>query len=140
MKHITLIFALIFLFFGNNFAQTIEGKWKAYENGKPSSIILIYQDKDGTYSGKMVEILNKNLVNKICNNCKDERKNQPFKGLVILKYLKPNEDKTSAENGKILDPANGKEYNCKIRVDGNELRMKAYWGFLYGSRTWYKTE
>ncbi|NJL13355.1 MAG: DUF2147 domain-containing protein [Microscillaceae bacterium] len=54
----------------------------------------------------------------------------------ILRGLKASPDRKSAEGGKILDPSKGKEYHCKIWVEGKQLRMRAYWGMLYGTRTW----
>lgn len=119
--------------------QTILGKWKTYENGKPSSIVKIYAGKDGKYYGKMVKIFDPELAKHTCEQCQDYRKNQPTQNLVILRDLEIGPDKKSANKGKVLDPWKGKEYNCKVwLIDDRTLKLRAYVGFLYGTRTWYK--
>lgn len=138
MKIILITIILLLTIPPNISAQTIVGKWKAFENQKPSSIVQIYKTTDGTYQGKMVQLLNKDLVGKKCKQCKDERKSHPYLNLVIIKGLKANKDKKSANGGKILDPDKGKEYNCKIWIEGKTLKMRAYWGMFYATRTWYK--
>ena len=119
------------------YAQTIVGKWKAVNNNKPSSLIQIYRGSNGKYYGKMVEIYDPELAKNICSKCPDNRKGKKMKDLVIIRDLKINADKKSAEGGKILDPKKGKEYNCKVWLEGdNTLKMRAFVGFLYGTRTW----
>ncbi|MDX2303993.1 MAG: DUF2147 domain-containing protein [Microscillaceae bacterium] len=123
------------------YSQTIVGKWKAYENGRLSSLIEIYAGQDGRYYGKMIEIYDADLAKKICEKCPGDRKNKGMKNLVILRDLKISADKKSADGGLILAPDTGKEYNCKIWLeDNNTLKMRAYVGFLYGTRTWEKAQ
>ncbi|MEO1654389.1 MAG: DUF2147 domain-containing protein [Bacteroidota bacterium] len=120
-------------------AQTIVGKWKAIENKKPSSIIQIYKGSNGKYYGKMVELLDPKLKNHTCDDCKGERNGKAMQNLVVIRDLQIAKDKKSAKGGKILDPWSGKEYNCKVWVDGtNRLKMRAFIGILFGTRTWYK--
>ncbi len=119
-------------------AQTIVGKWKAFENNKPSSIIEIFKGNDQEYYGKMVVLLDPELKKNRCDKCSGDRKGKGMQNLVIIRDLKANENLKEAKGGKILDPFKGKEYNCKIWVDGNTLKMRAYIGFLYGTRTWHK--
>ena len=137
-NHIGFKLALVFILVSQlTLAQTIVGKWKAVENNKPSSLIQIYKGTNGKYYGKMVEVYDPELDKNICSKCPGDRKGKKMKNLVIMRDLKISKDKKSAEGGKILDPKNGKEYNCKVWLkDNNTLKMRAFVGFLYGTRTW----
>ena len=40
-------------------------------------------------------------------------------------------------DGEILDPNNGKIYDCKIWLEGNDiLKVRGYVGFFYRTQTW----
>ncbi len=132
---LTLLFILSFQLQ----AQTIIGQWKTFEDGKPSSIIKIYKAKNGKYYGKMVEILDPKLAQHTCDKCPGDRQGKPTQDLIVMRDLEISADQKSAEDGKILDPWKGKEYNCKVWLENpNQLKMRAYVGFLYGTRTWQR--
>lgn len=140
MRQAKLLFSIfMFLMAFPAKAQTIVGKWKAVENKKPSSVIQIYKGSNGKYYGKMVELLDPKLKTHTCDDCKGERKGKGMQNLVVMRDLVIASDKKSAKGGKILDPWSGKEYNCKVWVDGaDRLKMRAFVGILYGTRTWHK--
>ena len=57
----------------------------------------------------------------------------------ILTGLSKESDEWSG--GKILDPKNGKEYKCYIKLEGNnKLKLRGYFGFAAFGRTtyWYR--
>ena len=56
------------------------GRWKTIddETGKVKSIVEIYQAKDGSYAGKVAEILNSARgPNPTCDKCKGANRNKP---------------------------------------------------------------
>lgn len=131
---------LLFIVFTTTInAQSIFGKWYSYdeETNKSESIIEVYQ-KDGKAYAKVVEILNLENKNKLCKACKGDRKNKPILGMNILSGLKKKGEEWSG--GKILDPKNGKEYKCFIKLeDVNTLKLRGYIGFsLLGRTTYWK--
>lgn len=142
MKNNLLCVVLLFLsiqFYGQN--ATVIGKWKTIdEDGKPKSIVEIYEKSDKIY-GKVIDILEIENKNKKCTKCSGEDKNKPILGMVIIKGLK----KEGAEynDGEILDPKNGKTYQCFINLEGNDkLKVRGFIGFSLFGRTqyWYRVK
>jgi uncharacterized protein (DUF2147 family) len=119
----------------------IAGRWKTIDDktGKPKGIVLIYEQK-GEFFGKVESAIDPKDANQICDLCKDERKNQPVTGMVILRHLKRNGDEYGG--GDILDPDNGSVYRCKARLveGGKKLVLRGYIGIslLGRSQTWIR--
>ncbi len=138
MKAITSLLLLIFFQFG--FAQSILGKWKTIddETGKEKAIIELYE-KNGKVYGKIIEILQPENKLRKCNLCEGEEKNKPILGMIVIKDLtKSGHD---YDNGKIIDPKNGKTYRCKISLsEKNMLMVRGYIGLsLFGrTQTWVR--
>lgn len=133
--------SFLFIFHLSSQAQDIFGKWKTIsdETGKAESIIKIYKSKNGKVYGKALEILDKNKGdNPLCTKCKDERKDKPIKGMLIIKGLKQNGKYW--QGGKILDPGTGKEYSCKIWLKDGKLKVRGYWGLFYRTQTWHQVK
>ena len=132
---------LFFLFITSfSFSQSIVGKWKTIddETGVEKSIVEIYQKK-GFYYGKVIEIKEAEHRNKKCTLCKGEDQNKPILGLVVIKKLAKNDDVFNG--GTITDPKNGKQYRCKISLDGKDkIIVRGYIGIsLFGrSQTWIR--
>ncbi|MBK8517493.1 MAG: DUF2147 domain-containing protein [Saprospiraceae bacterium] len=137
-------YLLLSLFCVCNFylsAQSPVGVWKNLddEDGKEKSHIEIYE-QNGKLRGKVIKLLPAATVTK-CNAWKGEKKGKDLVGMDILWDLK-NSGKVW-EGGQILDPKNGKEYNCKIEFDGTEkLKVRGYIGISMFGRTqvWYKVK
>ena len=132
----SLFFTLIFQ------TTNFEGKWVTVddETGVEKSIISLYIENDKLY-GKIEKLLLDEDKGEICINCKGSEKNQPIEGLVILKGL--TKDGNSWTNGKILDPANGKEYDCTLTLSGpTKLKVRGFIGFSFLGRTqiWKRSE
>lgn len=120
-------------------AQTIFGKWNSTneETGNIDSIIEVYE-KDGKAFAKVIEIKGSTRKNAVCEKCEDENKNKPILGLNILTGLQENEDEWSG--GNILDPRNGRIYNCYIKlIKPNKLKIRGYIGLaLFGKTAYWK--
>ena len=133
-----ILFALLFTTVSLSMsAQTIFGKWenRDEETNKVDSVIEVYK-KDGKAYAKIVEITDKNRQEAVCDKCSGNRKNNPILGMNILTGLSKDGDEWSG--GKILDPKNGKEYKCYIKLDGeNKLKIRGYIGFSAFGRTAY---
>ena len=140
MKHILLV-ALLFLS-GLLSAQSVVGKWKTIddETGKPKSIVELYM-VNGKLHGKVVQLLNPKQKNPVCDLCEDDRKDQPVKGMEIIRDMV--QDGDEYEDGTICDPTNGNVYDCKLWIDEddpNKLIVRGYIAFFYRSQEWIRVD
>ena len=139
MKKTLSLITLTLLVFTIN-AQSITGKWKTIddETGKEKSIIEIFKRGDKFY-GKIIDIIDTSKRNSKCDLCPDSRKDQPIFGMEINKDLVQYDDEF--EDGRILDPKNGKIYDCKIWLeDKNTLNVRGYIGFFFRTQTWLRAD
>lgn len=137
----SVIYSVLFVFAGiiSMQAQSVIGKWKTIddETGAAKSIVEIYQNNGKVY-GKVVQVLEKGKEDKVCEECKGDKKNKPIKGMVIIDGLSKSDDEW--DGGKILDPKSGKEYKCVISLENeNKLKVRGYVGFSLLGRTQYWT-
>ena len=128
--------ATYFLFL-SLFIQTpdFEGNWVTIddETGVEKSIIKLYIKNDTLY-GRIETLLLEEDQDQLCTNCKGSELNQPIEGLIILKGL--TRDGEQWIGGTILDPANGKEYQCTLTLEGDsELNVRGFIGFSFIGRT-----
>ena len=119
------------------FIQTpnYEGNWVTIddETGVEKSIIKLYVEND-TLFGRIETLLLDQDQGQLCTNCSGSQLNQPIEGLIILKGLTRDGDQWTG--GTILDPANGKEYQCTITLDGtSKLNVRGFIGFSFIGRT-----
>jgi len=134
-----LLLTLVLSLFGVlSFAQ-IEGKWKTIddETKQAKSIVEIYKKADGSYYGKVSQLLIK-PADPNCTVCKDDRKGKPILGLEIIRGLK--KDGNEFSGGTITDPKTGKTYKCTITRTGDQLNVRGYIGvsLLGRTQTWQK--
>lgn len=135
MKKIILLLLITINYTVNS--QTIFGKWHSFndETQEIESVIEVYE-KDGKAFAKIIEIKNPDRKTAVCDMCKGSNKNKPILDMEILSGLQMNDDEWSG--GKILDPKNGKEYKCYIKlVEDNKLKIRGYIGFSLLGRTAY---
>ena len=95
--------------------MTPVGLWQTIDDkdGTVKSEIRIVETA-GVVSGKVEKILDpKAKPDEKCVECKDERKDQLILGMEILRGLKKSDAQDLWEGGNILDPKNGKVYQCK---------------------------
>jgi uncharacterized protein (DUF2147 family) len=119
------------------------GTWKTIddETGQPKSLVEIYLDGD-ELKAKIIRLLNSDtpIDEQICDLCKGAKKNAPYAGLEIMWGL--TEDGDEWNGGKILDPANGKEYKVFLKVsdDNSSAEVRGFIGFaLIGrTQTWHR--
>ena len=103
------------------------------ETGVKKSEITLYVENGKLY-GKIERLLLPEDQGKVCEKCKGKEKNQPIEGLIIVKGLV--KDGEVWTDGKILDPANGKSYDCTIKLDdSNTLNVRGYLGFSFIGRS-----
>ena len=118
-----------------------EGIWKTTDDktGKPKGLVRIYQE-NGAYFGRVEVSLDPARAKEVCDLCKDERRNQPVVGMVVMRNMRRNGDEYTG--GDILDPDIGTVYRCKFRVEdqGRKLLVRGFIGFsLFGrSQTWVR--
>lgn len=76
----------------------------------------------------------------ICEECdaEDSRFQQKITGMEILKNAVFEDDEYV--DGEILDPENGKIYNCKLWIEDGKLKLRGYIGFFYRTQTWHKVK
>ncbi len=118
-------------------AQSIAGRWNTVDDvtGKVKSTVEITV-RNGTATGRIVEIKDPARQSALCAKCTDDRKDKPILGLEIIRGLK--EDDGEWEDGTVIDPENGKTYDCKLWVENGQLKMRGYIGFLYRTQTWVR--
>jgi len=125
--------------------NTPVGKWRTIDDktGKVKSIVEIYQTTNGSLAGKVVQVLTSDKAPPpLCDACKGENHNKPVEGMVIAWGLQ--HEGSTWDDGKILDPHNGKVYSAKMTpIDGGrKLEVRGYMGFslLGRSQTWIREE
>lgn len=116
----------------------ITGLWRTIddETGQDKSIVEIYQ-KDGRYYGKVVQLMQK-PADTLCDKCQGNDYNKPIVGMVILNDMQQSGD--VYDGGRILDPAKGKIYRCKLWLEDGQLKVRGYLGFLFRTQTWLRPE
>ena len=114
---------------------SVEGTWVNIddETGVAKSEIELYIEQGKLY-GRVLRLLQQEDQGKKCVNCKGSDKNKPIEGLLIVRGL--SRDDAAWTDGKIMDPANGKSYDCTIRLeDPNTLNVRGFLGFSFLGRT-----
>lgn len=143
MKKIFVILVLVSTHFSLIAQSDIFGKWKTVddETGKVRSIVEIYE-KNGKAFGKIAKIYTEAGEDQdpICDLCSDERKNKKIIGLEIIQGMEFNSDDKEWVDGEILDPENGKTYDCEIWRDNDKLKVRGYVSFFYRTQTWEKAD
>jgi uncharacterized protein (DUF2147 family) len=118
------------------------GRWKTIDDktGKVKSIVEITQAANGALTGKVVDILHSDKgPNPVCDGCEGANKNKPVKGMTILWNLKA-DGANAWSGGTILDPANGKTYKSKVKLQtgGAKLDVSGCIAFICRSQTWVR--
>lgn len=120
----------------------IVGKWKTIDDvtDEVKSIVEISK-VDGKLYGTIIKLFNEDPnYDPICDECRDHLKNKKIIGMQIINNLVFDDGKWKGDDG-ILDPDNGKYYNCRIWVDEDDpnlLNVRGYITFLYRTQTWHR--
>lgn len=124
--------------------MTPVGRWHTIDDktGEVKSEILI-TDNAGVLTGRIEKLLRKDADQKaVCKECSDDRKDKPMLGLEIVRGAKKADGKDVWEDGKILDPENGKNYTLRLTPieGGKKLEVR---GSVFGigrTQTWVRTQ
>ena len=140
-----LALPLVALSFGAFAQNSPVGKWRTIDDktGKVKSIVEIYDAADGTIQAKVLQVLDSEKgPHPLCDACKGANHNKPIEGMVIAWGLRHEGD--AWDDGKIMDPKNGKVYSAKMTVidGGRKLEVRGYLGFslLGRTQTWVRAE
>jgi len=98
-------------------------------------------DNGGTLSGKVTKLLRKEAKqDAVCDECTDDRKGKPMLGLEIVRGAKKADGKDVWEDGKILDPENGKSYGLRMTPieGGKKLEVRGSIGPFGRTQTWVR--
>ena len=120
------------------------GLWQAMDEDtkEPEGWFLI-TEHDGVLDGIIAKMFLKpgEDPNAVCDQCKDDRHNQPWLGLQIIRGMKPEDGGEKYGGGTILDPRDGKTYKATLKVtpDGQTLVLRGYIGIELLGRNEYWT-
>lgn len=139
-----LYLVLVFGFLGTSslMAQSIIGKWKTIddETNEPKSIVEI-TERNGKIYGKIIKLFRNpdEDPDPVCEECPadDKRYNKKVLGMEIIEGM--GADGNEFSGGTILDPKNGKIYRCRLWKEGENLKVRGYWGPFYRTQTWHKS-
>ena len=120
------------------------GLWRSFDEktNEPKSEVRINENA-GVLEGRVVALLRKGADPAAkCVECRDELKDQPMVGLQIIKGAKKAEGKDVWEDGKILDPENGKFYTLRMTPieGGKKLEVRGSIGPFGRTQTWQRVE
>jgi uncharacterized protein (DUF2147 family) len=141
-KTLTLLLLLATPMLPAQAQQGPTGRWTSIDDttGKPKSIVEIYQARDGSFAGRVAEILDtREGPNPLCIKCGGTNKDKPIKGMVILWSLKPDGD-GHWSGGHVLDPENGRTYRSKLELldGGRKLGMSGCIAFFCRQQVWIR--
>lgn len=136
-----LVLLVFFIALTKISAQDIFGKWKTVDDhtGKAKSIVHIYEE-NGKATGRIIDIINDEAKQNLCEGCDGDKKDKPIMGMIIFEGLV---NDNNVYKGTILDPGRGKEYTCKIWLEENNpdiLNVRGYIAFLYRTQQWIRIE
>ncbi len=120
-------------------SQDVTGTWKTVDenSGEVKSHVEIFKKGD-KYFGKVLKVLSKDAPdNPTCAACEGKMKDQPIEGMVIINNLEKHGK--MYKDGKVIDPENGKAYDCKIWLNEDNpdlLMVRGYVLFVYRTQTW----
>ena len=100
-------------------------------------------ESGGVVSGKIEKLLRKDAKqDAVCDECSDDRKGKPLLGLEIIRGAKKAADKNVWEDGKILDPENGKNYTLRLTPieGGKKLEVRGSIGPFGRTQTWVRAQ
>jgi uncharacterized protein (DUF2147 family) len=141
----TLLALVLAAFASGAFAQmTPVGTWHNIDDktGEVKAEIRI-DDRGGKLFGRILKTLKKDAKpDAVCEECKDERKDKPINGLEIIRNAQKAEGRDVWEDGKILDPENGREYTLRLTPveGGRKLEVRGSIGPFGRTQTWVRVQ
>jgi uncharacterized protein (DUF2147 family) len=142
MKNLAALLVLAGAAFGACAQMTPVGLWRSIDDktGEAKAEIRIV-DNGGRLTGRIEKTLTKN-GKPTCEECTDERKDQPIVGLEIIRNAQKDQDKDVWEGGKILDPENGRDYKLRLTPveGGRKLDVRGSFGPFGRTQTWVRVQ
>lgn len=136
-----LLSACCALIQGTSHAQGIFGRWVTIDDnsGKKRSIVEI-SERGGKAYGKIVQLFREpgEEADPVCDECDaaDDRYNMKVIGMEFIRGMVRDDDEW--DDGTILDPENGKVYDCKLWVEEGKLKVRGYVAFFFRTQTWVR--
>lgn len=143
MKKIILTLALLLSIFALADKYDIVGTFLIEERKEHGNNVIIEfkEETDGTISGYIIDLANKEGQTIDNLNPDPELKGQNLIGMKFIKnFVYDNSDDRYIE-GKIYDPTRGKWWNARAYVDGNAIYLKGSldkYGILGLTKVWKK--
>ena len=122
--------------------MTPAGTWQSVDDktGEPKSQIRI-AESGSVLNGRIEKLLRKEArQDAVCDECTDDRKGKALIGLEIIRGAKKAEGRDVWEDGKILDPENGKNYTLRLTpIDGGrKLEVRGSVLGIGRTQTWVR--
>ncbi|MGE0590545.1 MAG: DUF2147 domain-containing protein [Cyclobacteriaceae bacterium] len=123
-------------------SQSIVGKWVTIddETGDKKSVVEITERNEKLY-GTITKLFRKpgEDPDPVCDECPvdDERYNKKVIGMEIIRDMSP--DGNEYSDGTILDPKVGRIYRCRLWLDGENLKVRGYWGPFFRTQVWQRS-
>ena len=90
-------------------------------------------ERGGKVYGKIVQLFREpsEIQDPVCKECDptDDRFNKKVIGMEFIREMVRDDDEWT--DGTILDPQNGKVYDCKLWVEERKLKVRGYVAFFY---------
>jgi uncharacterized protein (DUF2147 family) len=146
VKHVMGLAALLSLMVGSHAVgadMSPIGLWQAVDpdTKQPTGWFAVTED-NGVYDGTLVKMFLQpgQDPNVVCDKCRDDRHDQPWLGIQIIRGMKPDGD-NKYDGGTILDPRDGQVYDAMMTVtpDGQTLVVRGYLGISFLGRNEYWT-
>ena len=119
------------------------GLWRSVDDktGQARAEIRIRANNAGVLSG----VIEKTIIfspEPICTECSDDRKGKPKLGLEIIRGAQKAEVKDVWEDGKILDPDNGRNYTLRLTPieGGSKLEVRGSFGPFGRTQVWSRIQ
>ena len=123
--------------------MTPVGTWHTIdEKTKELKSEVLITETGGVLTGKVSKLLRKEArQDAVCDECTDDRKGKPVLGLEIIRGARKADGKDVWEDGKIMDPENGKSYTLKMTPieGGKKLEVRGSIGPFGRTQTWVRT-
>lgn len=117
------------------------GAWETIDDSThrvKSLVSLAWQGNQ--LAGQIVSVLDSAAPpHALCTRCRGARRNQPIEGMIFMWGLTRGVEANVYDGGVVLDPSNGKEYRCRLRLQADgQLEVRGFVGLpLFGrSQVW----
>lgn len=145
LKHFYLLGCFFLISFISLAQTSIEGRWKTIddESGRIKSVVEVVE-RDGQFFGTVIELfrLPDEDQNPHCNQCEDDRKDQPALGMEIVRNMILSKGETQEwSDGTICDPKKGSIYDCEMWLEDGELdvlKVRGYIWFVFRTQDWLR--